>query len=131
MSKNEEESSLDETRKRLEKLGYFDKPDDELLKREAEQDKNCWSPRKEFPDSNGCERAFLKPNGDIVVEFGESSEGSHSVGSRTYSTDHDLYQSIMQRHHLADREQGKMHFIAQKYDDETKQWSDLGDGWFD
>jgi hypothetical protein len=131
MSTIEDESLSDETRKRLEKLGYFDKSDDELLKREAENEKKFRSFAKEFPGSNGCERAFLKANGEIVVEFSESGDGSHSVGSRTYSPDHDLYKPMMLRHHLAERAQGQMHFVAQKYDDETKQWSDLGDGWFD
>ncbi len=128
---SEEDDALQKRRLEIAEKFGFKKPDQALLDLEAEQEKNCWSPRKQFPDSDGSERAFLKPNGDIVVEFSESSKGSHSVGSRTYSAEHELYQSIMQRHHLAERAQGEMHFIAQKYDDETKQWSDLGDGWFE
>jgi hypothetical protein len=83
---------------------------------------------KKYPGTNGCEMALLTEKGEIEIMFSSTADGTSSHGSRTYAPDHKDFQYFWKRHDF-DNQKTKTHVIMKRFDEESKEWIDLGQDW--
>ncbi len=83
---------------------------------------------KKYPGSNGCEMAILTPAGDVEITQSSRADGAISHGTRLYRPGDKQFQYFWNRHHF-DNPKTRTHVIMLKFDDQSKEWTDVGEDW--
>jgi hypothetical protein len=100
-----------------------------------EEDKEMWQRlhggnafSKKYSESNGCEMAILRSDGAIEIIHSSTAGEGRAHGTQLFPRDHKKFKEYWQRHDF-DNQKTATHVIMKRFDEKTKEWTELGQEW--